>query len=76
MNKKFKIYDGDCTIEYNISPEAAQKTVEAIINWCKEYNISSGESLVQTDNGLIEAPYLVANIIDDILEFNSNWEEF
>lgn len=39
--------------------------VQRLINdWIKEQEIFCSESLFQMDNGLIESPTLVANIID------------
>lgn len=61
-----------CT--YDTSQEAARKTVEAIINWCNRYRCDSAETLCQDDDCMIESPYLVAYIIDNILKFDCKYE--
>lgn len=74
MIKEFKIYDST-TVEYNYSEAEALQVVSKIVEWCEKYNISSGESLVQSDNGTIYSPELVADIIDDVLKFKAKWDE-
>ena len=37
--------------------------------WCKKHNVAGGEGLVQSDDPIIEAPHLLAEIIDDVLMF-------
>jgi len=66
---EFKIWDEDTTVSYKSNIEKNKQIVEKIIEWCKKYNVSSGESLMQRDDPVIEAPVLIAEIIDDILEF-------
>jgi hypothetical protein len=65
----------DCNCTYDTSQEAAGKVVEAIINWCNKYQCNSGEMLCQDDDCMIESPYLVADIIDDILKFNCEYKD-
>lgn len=74
MEKSFKIYNGETTVKYQETEINNHLIVEKIIKWCEKYNISSGEGLVQSDNGNIYAPELVADIIDDILKFEAEWE--
>lgn len=57
------------TIAYQSDSITNLKVVNAIVDWCKEYRITSGKCLCQDDNGQIEAPNLIASIIDDILQF-------
>ena len=55
---------------YDTSSNAAEKVVDAIISWCNKYQCHSGEMLCQNDDCLIESPYLISYIIDNILKFN------
>lgn len=75
MKKQFEIYNGETKITYDESEANNHLIVEKIIDWCKRYNISSGESLMQKDDGLIYAPELVADIIDCILNFEADYGE-
>ena len=55
-------------IKYKESAELKDKIFNKIIEWCKKEDMFDGEVLCQNDNGLIESPYLVAEIID-MIEF-------
>jgi len=69
MRKEFTIYDGDCKVSYESSPETNQQVVDKIIEWCKEYNQGCWEGLAQSDDGNIYSPDLVGFIMDNILKF-------
>lgn len=47
--------------------------IKMIEEWCKEYNIHSGECLCQSDNGNLYSPILVAEIIDEVLKPEVVW---
>jgi len=68
MNE-FEIYDGEVVIVYENTPKQQEEVVKRIIDWCKKYNVSSGEDLMQSDDPIIEAPVLISEIIDDVLNF-------
>lgn len=59
----------DYICSYDTSQEAARKVVDTIIQWCNKYNCTGGEMLCQDDDCMIESPYLVADIIDNVLKF-------
>lgn len=67
----------DYIYSYDTSVEAARKVVDKIIQWCNKYECTGGEMLCQNDDCIIESPYLVADIIDNILKFghklNDDW---
>lgn len=69
---ELKIKNFSCA--YDTTSNAAAKVVEAIINWCNQHQCYSGEMLCQDDNCLIESPYLISNIIDNILKFNCKYD--
>lgn len=74
MEKEFTIYDGDLKVKVNITDEKKDKIVERILQYCKENNCVEGETLHQSDDCLLEAPGVLSDIIDDIMEFETNWE--
>lgn len=74
MKKQFEIYNGDCKVTYDDSEVNNALVVEKIIEFCKTYNISCGESAVQSDDPQIEAVHLLAEIIDDVLNFETEWK--
>lgn len=71
MEKTFTIYRGNCTVTVEVTQEKKDKIFEAILKWCEKYNCTSGEKLCQNDDCNIEAPNLLADIIDDIMNFET-----
>ena len=49
------------------TPEKDKEIVDKLIEWFEEYNCYDGETLCQDDECLTEAPYLLAEILDDYL---------
>ena len=65
---KFEIYDGDCIVEINPTQKMKDDVFDAIVAYCKEQDVWSGESLMQCDSPSIEAPQTLSNIIDEIIK--------
>lgn len=59
----------DTKISYSSSEKTKQEVFDAIINWVRKHDAWSGEILCQDDDCQIEAPQLLADIVDDILDF-------
>lgn len=69
MRREIKVGGRSYTV--NCSPEAAEKVLNKIIEWMEHpdhYAAYSGEAIMQSDNTLIDAPDLISDIVDDILE--------
>ena len=69
MNRKIKIGDTKYTVLY--SPETADEIINKILEWMEDprhYASACGEGFLQDDNCQIDAPYLIADIIDEILK--------
>ena len=69
MKKEFPIYDGEFIYEYEITPEKKDAIVNRILEYCVANNCVNGETLHQSDDCLIDAPNVLSDIIDDIIEF-------
>lgn len=66
--KKIKI--GDSVYEINYTQESADTIINMIIKWMEHpshYASSHGEGIMQDDNCIIDAPELIASIVDEIL---------
>ena len=66
--KKIKI--GDSVYEINYTQESADAIINMIIKWMEHpnhYASSHGEGIMQDDNCIIDAPELIASIVDEIL---------
>lgn len=73
MKKQFNIYNGDLSIKINVTENQKDAIIYEILSYCERNNCISGESLFQNDNCLIEAPEVLSNIIDDILNLKKEW---
>jgi hypothetical protein len=74
MEKKIEMYRGDMIATYQETEEKKQKLWDAFIEWCKKHNSSTGES-TQNDDFNIDAPEFIADCIDDIIEFKTEWKD-
>jgi hypothetical protein len=69
MTKEIKI--GRSIWRINYTPETADAILNKIIEWMEDpshYASHSGESIFQSDNTIIDAPELIADIVDNILK--------
>jgi len=69
MKKQIKI--GSCIYEIPYTPETAQAVLDKLIEWMEHpnhYASAHGEGIMQSDNTVIDAPDLIADIVDDILQ--------
>lgn len=52
-----------------------KQIVDKLIQWFEDFNCYDGETLCQDDDCLIEAPYLLADILDEFFEYELNEED-
>ena len=67
--KDIKIGDSNYRIEYNVN--TAYNILDKIIEWMRHsdhYASSHGEGILQDDNCQIDASYLIAEIVDKLLQ--------
>lgn len=68
MRKEIQIFDGDVTVSYKDTPEVRDRVFERVLKYYKDNNAGSGETIHQDDNCIINAPLVLSDIADDILE--------
>ncbi len=73
MKKQIEMYNGDLIAKYQETEEKKQALWDAFIEWCKKHNASTGESY-QNDDFVIDAPEFMADAIDSIVVFNTEWK--
>lgn len=69
MKKQITI--GDEPYEINYTQETADEVLNLVIQWMEDkshYAAHSGEGIFQNDNCQIDAPTLIADIVDNILK--------
>lgn len=74
MLMKTRKIDGG-TATYNEDPSVKDAVFEKIIVWFIEHHVSLGESLLQNDYCIMEAPELLAELLDDVIEFDIVFED-
>lgn len=52
-----------------------KQIVDKLIQWFEDFNCYDGETLCQDDDCLIEAPYFLADILDEFFEYELNEED-
>ena len=72
MEKQIKMYGGDMIAKYQETDKKKQMLWDAFIKWCEEHNASTGESF-QNDDFQIDAPDFMAEAIDKIVVFETEW---
>ena len=70
-----KIKYEDYEVEYADNEEIKQQVFDRLIKYFNDCQSFSGESIMQCDNAIIEAPNAMADIADEILKFNVTWKE-
>ena len=75
MQSEFDLYGGDLKVKVDITDEKKDKIVERILQYCKENNCVDGETLHQSDNCLLDAPNVLSDIIDNIINFETEWKD-
>ena len=69
----FSTHNYDCNNKVQVTEMKARATIEKILEFCKDFSVTNGEVLLQDDSALIEAPNLIADILDDILKIETEW---
>ena len=71
---KTKKFD-DFTLTYKDDQKTRDAVFERLLAWFFKHKSFSGESIMQSDAPQIEAPVLLSDIADDIIEFDEDWHE-
>lgn len=69
----FTTHNFDCNNKVQVTEEKARAIVDKILQFCKDFSVTSGEVLLQDDSSLLEAPNLIADILDDVLKIETEW---
>ena len=64
-----KIETKDFIAEYNETEELKTAVFEKVLDYFKEHEAFCGESILQMDNPVIEAPHVMADIADNVIKF-------
>lgn len=61
--------------KFNDDQATKDKVFEAVVEFFLKHEAFSGESVQQNDGPQIEAPELLADLVDDIIKFDVKWND-
>lgn len=67
MEGKINLYHYN--VKYTLTEEQKDLIIKRILKFCEETNCIHGETLHQSDKCLIEAPSVLSDIIDNMINF-------
>lgn len=62
-------------VVFNWTEEKKDKVIEMLEDWIITYHAFHGDGICQSDDCLIEAPYLLADLVDEVIKPEIIWEE-
>ena len=65
----------DMLVKFDDSQAIKDAVFEAVINWYKEVEAFSGESIMQNDEPQLTAAEKLAGIADDIIKFDVQYKD-
>ncbi len=65
----------DVIVEYDDSDSVKQAVFDRVLEYFKEFESFHGESICQRDDTIIDAPYVLSDIADDILKFKVTYKD-
>lgn len=69
MKKEFD----DFTVEYDDSQETKDKAFDKLMEYYIKHEAFDGETIMQSDQCIIEAPEILYEIAENIIGFKINW---
>lgn len=71
-----ELNDGDVkAIRYNDGPVIREKVMKRLFDYYNSHQSYCGECICQSDNPQMDAPFVLADIVDDILEVEVDWAD-
>lgn len=65
----------DMVVHYDNSQEIKDKVFERLIKFFFEHECFHGESFMQCDSPLLDAPEMISEILDDIIKFDCEYKD-
>ena len=65
----------ELTVSYHDSQIVRDAIFHAVMQFYIKHQVFSGETLTQADIPMGEAPYVLAHIADEILQFNETYKD-
>ena len=62
------------TVTYQDTPDVRKEVFRKVMEYYIKHQVFNGETILQSDTPKIEAPYTLADIADNILKFEVEYE--
>jgi len=72
---KFEIYDGDATVTVERTMEKEGEVFTRLMNWYRKNSAVVGEVIFQSDRCQETACELLADLADDVFQFETQWKD-
>lgn len=72
---EYEIETEDYIVRFNDNKDIRDRVFDAVIKWCFDYGLFSGECIHQCDSGQIESPILLSDIVDNIIKFDVEYKD-
>lgn len=72
MTRKIKV--NDYFVQFEETPQLKEEVFERCLNWFIKHKAFAGEVIMQSDEPLIDAPDLMADLADDVFKFEYKYE--
>lgn len=63
-----------CTVEFDTSDKIKEEVFQAVIDWFLEHDSYCSESIMQSDDTLMDSPVLMSQLADGVIKFNVDWD--
>jgi len=63
------------TVTYQDTPDVRKEVFRKVMEYYIKHQVFNGETILQSDEPMIEAPYTLADIADNILKFTVEYND-
>ena len=63
------------TVSFDDSPEMKSKVFDRVVEFFTKHKAFRGEVIMQSDNPLIDAPNVLSDIADDVINFKEDFHD-
>ena len=66
---------GTVNVSYDDTPEMHKAAFDRLLRWFHTHQCYSGESIMQSDAPQITAAEMLSEIADDVIKFETEWDD-
>ena len=66
---------GAVTVTYEDTPEVHKAVFDHVLKWFHEHQCYNGEMIMQSDAPQLTAAEMLADLADDVIRFDAEWDD-